>query len=281
MEITDSNTPSIQALVSAFEGARQEENGVEFWFARDLCGLLGYEKWENFSKVINKAEAACIVSGHSVEDHFPDVRKMVDIGSDASRSVNDIKLTRYACYLVAQNGDSRKQPIAFAQTYFAIQTRRQELSDADAPSLSEVEKRIFLRDEIKKHNKHLASAAKDVGVIQPLDYAIFQNHGYQGLYGGLNRSGIQNAKVLKPKQDILDHMGSTELAANFFRVTQTEEKLRREKQSITSKAQANKTHYDVGKKVRQTIQELDGTMPEALPVAEDINKLKPVALRKT
>ena len=199
---------------------------------------------------------------------------MVPIGSGAERDIPDIRLTRYACYLIAQNGDSRKKPIAFAQTYFAIQTRRQEIRDDDVAQyvpLSEDQKRLLLRDEIKDHNKKLASTAKGAGVIEPIDFAVFQTFGYKGLYGGLDRIGIQRKKGLKSKQHILDHMGSTELAANLFRATQTEEKLRRE--NIKGKEAANVVHYEVGSKVRQAIKDIGGTMPENLPVADDIAKV--------
>jgi DNA-damage-inducible protein D len=193
---------------------------------------------------------------------------MVDLGSGSQREVDDLMLTRYACYLIAQNGDSQKQPIAFAQTYFAIQTRRQELSDAEI----EEQRRLAIRSELRTHNTQLPDAAKDAGVIEPRDYAIFQNHGYMGLYGGLGAQDIHRRKGLKKSEQILDHMGSTELAANLFRATQAEEKLRREK--ITDKDKANKAHRDVGAKVRQTIKELGGTMPEELPSLESVKKLE-------
>ena len=266
---------TIDRLITRFEDAAQtDDDGTEFWDARDLQDLLGYTNWVNFLEVVNKAKEACKQSGQPVENHFADVRKMVPIGSGAEREVQDIRLTRYACYLVAQNGDSRKKPIAFAQTYFAIQTRRQEMRDEDEEQyvpLSEDEKRLLLRDEIKSHNTKLASAAKGCGVVEPLDFAIFQNHGYEGLYGGLDRRGIQRIKGLKSKQNILDHMGSTELAANLFRATQTEEKLRRD--NVKGKDAANATHYTVGKKVRQAIEDIGGTRPEWLPKAEDITKV--------
>lgn len=199
---------------------------------------------------------------------------MVTIGSNAEREITDFRLSRYACYLIAQNGDSRKKQIAFAQTYFAIQARRSELRDQeeqDYVPLSEDQKRVLLRDEIKEHNRHLASAAKGAGVVKPIDFAIFQTHGYKGLYGGLDRQGIQRRKGLKAKQQILDHMGSAELAANLFRATQTEEKLRKDK--IRSKEAANSTHFEVGRKVRQAIRDIGGTMPEELPAAEDVSKI--------
>ncbi len=199
---------------------------------------------------------------------------MVAIGSGAEREMDAVKLTRYACYLTVQNADPSKTIVAQAQTYFAIQTRIAEVQQMEEYNRlsTEEEKRLFLREEMAKHNSQLADAAKDAGVIEPYDYAIFQNYGYQGLYGGLGAKEIHARKGLKKSQKILDHMGSTELAANLFRATQTEEKLRRE--NIKGKMKANKTHYEVGKKVRQTIKELGGTMPEDLPVAESIKSVE-------
>jgi DNA-damage-inducible protein D len=266
---------AIEKLIATFEDAAQTDDaGNEFWDARDLQKLLDYVDYRNFLGAVEKAKEACKITGISVEDHFVDATDMVEIGSGATREVATIKLSRYACYLVAQNGDPRKQPIAFAQTYFAIQTRKQEIEDEDVAQfrpMPEDEKRILLRDEIKEHNKHLASAAKAAGVDKPLDYAIFQTYGYKGLYGGLDRIGIQRRKGLKSRQNILDHMGSTELAANLFRATQTEEKLRRE--NIKGKDAANRTHYEVGHQVREAIKQIGGTMPENLPPAEHIVKV--------
>ena len=264
----------IEKLISQFEDAVQNEEGIEFWYARDLQILLGYDRWENFAKVIKKAKNACKSTGYKELDHFLDVKKVIEAGKGARPSILDIQLTRYACYLIAQNADSRKKPVAFAQTYFAIQTRRQEIRDEDEASyvpLSEDQKRVLLRDEIKEHNKRLASAAKGAGVIEPIDFAIFQNFGYKGLYGGLDRAGIQRRKGLKSKANILDHMGSTELAANLFKATQAEDKLRRE--NIKGKDNANQAHYEVGQKVRQAIKDIGGAMPEELPPAEDIVKV--------
>lgn len=238
------------------------ENGQEFWYARELQKVLGYSEWRNFQNVINKAKDACNNSGNSVQDHFVDVNKMVGIGSNASRPVDDIEFSRYACYLVVMNGDSTKEIIALGQTYFAVKTRQQELIE-NYESLDEDQKRLAIRNEMKIHNKSLADAAKNAGIEDSKDYAIFQNRGYQGLYGGLGAKDIHAKKGLKKSQQILDHMGSTELAANLFRATQTDEKLRRE--NIQGKKEAGDAHYEVGKKVRQTISELGGTMPEDLP----------------
>lgn len=266
---------SVDQLVAAFEDASNlDDAGNEFWFARDLQRLLGYAKWDNFLTVIERSKAACDHSGREVADHFADVGKMVTLGSGAERQIDDIVLSRYACYLTAQNGDARKPQIAFAQAYFAIQTRRQEIQDREEARLAGVsadERRLMLRDEIKKHNKNLASAAKTAGVRDAVDFAVFQTEGYKGLYGGLDVAGIRRRKGLTPRQQILDHMGSTELAANLFRATQTEEKLRKER--IVGKAAANRTHYEVGQKVRKTIEEIGGDMPETLPTEEDIKKV--------
>lgn len=251
-----------------FESIRQfDGQGDEYWSARDLQPLLEYAAWDKFKRVIEKAMEACRQSGHAVEDHFSQTAKMVDIGSGARREIEDYLLSRYACYLIVQNGDPSKPVIANGQTYFAMQTRRQELRDNEAfAKLTEDEKRVAIRNELAEHNKYLAAAAKGAGVETPLDYAIFQDHGYKGLYGGRGAKDIHALKGLKKSQKILDHMGSTELAANLFRATQTEEKLRRDK--VSGKQRANQTHYEVGNKVRQTIADLGGTMPEALPTPE-------------
>lgn len=241
---------------------RVNKNGQEFWYARELQKTLEYSEWRNFQNVISKAKDACKNSGNNVRDHFVDVNKMVGIGSNASRPVDDIELSRYACYLLVMNGDSTKEVIALGQTYFAVKTRQQELIE-NYESLDEDQKRLAIRNEMKIHNKSLADAAKNAGIEDSKDYAIFQNSGYQGLYGGLVAKDIHAKKGLKKSQQILDHMGSTELAANLFRATQTDEKLRRE--NIQGKKEAGDAHYEVGKKVRQTIAELGGTMPEDLP----------------
>lgn len=257
-----------QRHYATFESIRQfDAEGNEFWSARDLAPLLEYQDWRNFLQVVDRARTACEGSGKQPDDHFGDTTKMVSIGSGAQRPVPDVLLSRYACYLIVQNGDPGKPVIANGQTYFALQTRRQELADDEQfAQLSEDEKRLAIRNELATHNKHLAAAAKEAGVETGLDYAIFQDHGYKGLYGGLGNKEIHARKKLKKSQKILDHMGSTELAANLFRATQTEEKLRRD--NVRGKAKANRTHFDVGRKVRQTITELGGTMPENLPAPE-------------
>lgn len=250
---------------SLFESIRYvNKYGQEFWYARDLQIALEYTEWRNFCKVIEKAKEACRGSNNAVSDHFVDVNKIVNAGA-TSKDIGDIQLSRYACYLIVQNGDPRKKVIALGQTYFAVKTRQQELIE-NYENLSEDQKRIAIRQEMKEHNKMLVAAAKDAGVETTLDYAIFQNYGYMGLYGGLKASDIKERKGLKKSQDILDYMGYEELAANLFRATQTEAKLRRE--NIQGKQEANKTHFEVGKKVRDTIKDLGGTMPEDLPTPE-------------
>lgn len=251
---------------SIFENIKHiNDSDQEFWYARELQEVLEYTEWRNFSKTIDKAKTSCIASGNEISDHFVDINKVVSIGSGAGREIEDLILSRYACYLIVMNGDPRKEVVALGQTYFAVKTRQQELIE-NYNELSENQKRLAIRNEMIAHNKSLAEAAQMAGVIEPKDYAIFQNKGYQGLYGGLGVKEIHERKGLKKSQKILDHMGSTELAANLFRATQTDEKLRRE--NIKGKQNANRTHYEVGKKVRQTIKELGGTMPEDLPVPE-------------
>lgn len=250
---------------NVFESIKHiNEYGQEFWYARELQTVLEYTEWRNFNIIIDKAKEACKASEMTINDHFVDVNKIVHLGV-ADRKIQDIVLSRYACYLIVMNGDSRKEVIALGQTYFAVKTREQELSE-NFDSLTEDEKRLSIRGELTKHNKSLAEAAQNAGITSSLDYAIFQNMGYQGLYGGLTAKDIHQRKGLKKSQQILDHMGSTELAANLFRATQTDEKLRNE--NITDKGLANQTHYDVGSEVRQTIKRLGGTMPEDLPIPE-------------
>ena len=253
---------------ATFESLRHvDADGNEYWLARQLAGVLEYSQYRHFQPVIERAREACVNSGQTVKDHFEDILTMVEIGSGAKRQIEDVRLSRYACYLIVQNADPAKPIIANGQTYFAIQTRRQELADDEKfARLPEDEKRLAIRNELAQHNKHLAAAAKGAGVETGLDYAIFQDHGYRGLYGGLTAREIHTRKGLKKSQKVFDHMGSTELAANLFRATQTEEKLTRER--VKGKQQANQTHLEVGQKVRQTIRELGGTMPEALPTPE-------------
>lgn len=251
-----------------------DEKGNEFWGARKLSKILEYSEFRHFLPVVERAKDACKNSGQEIADHFEDYLEEISHGKGAKQDYPSIKLSRYACYLIVQNADPTKEVVALGQTYFAVQTRLQEIRQMDEYNRlsSEDEKRLFLRNEMKKHNIQLADAAKDAGVIEPVDYAIFQNHGYKGLYGGLDAKGIHTRKGLKKSQQILDHMGSTELAANLFRATQTEDKLRKDK--IRGKQKANLTHYEIGKKVRKTIQEIGGTMPENLPVADSIKKIE-------
>ena len=260
-------------LIDAFEtSAQKTDDGTEFWYARDLQKLLEYGEWRNFQAVIEKARVACKESGNDPEDHFVEVNKMVQIGSGAERKVDDLMLSRYACYLTTQNGDARKHPIAFAQTYFAIQTRKQELAEREQAvvvPMSEVEKRVHIRNQLKEHNKYLASTAKGAGVVTPDQFAIFQSKGYQGLYGKTVPE-MRRYKGLAKSAQILDRMGSTELAANFFRVTQTEEKLRNE--NIKGVQAAYGTHYDVGRQVRDAMLKISGIAPEDLPAVESIKK---------
>lgn len=258
---------SSSAYVSPFESIRRvSEEGIEYWSARDLAKILGYVRWDKFKSAIKKAEISCENSEQPIENHFSHVGNMVGIGSGARRKVDDVHLSRYGCYLVIQNADPSKEIVALGQTYFAVQTRRQEQAD-ELVGLNEEQKRIFLREQLSDHNRQLAATASQAGVVRPTDFAVFQDHGYMGLYGGLKARDIHGRKGLRRNQQILDHMGSTELAANLFRATQTEEKIRREQ--VRGKDAANRTHYQVGRKVRQTIEELGGTMPEDLPTPKE------------
>lgn len=241
------------------------EYDSEYWSARELADVLDYSDYRNFLKVIEKAKEACKNSGQDIHNHFVEITEMVKIGSGAERSIDTVQLSRYACYLIVQNSNPSKEVVAFGQTYFTIQTRRQEKTD----ELIEDQKRVKLRDEIKNHNTSLAEAASNAGVE---NYGKFQNYGYQGLYGGLGAQDIHKKKGLKKSQKILDHMGSEELAANLFRATQTDAKLRRE--NIKGEMNANLAHQEVGKKVRETIKELGGTMPEDLPTEKNVEKSK-------
>lgn len=259
---------------SPFERIRQvDPDDQEFWSARDLMPLFEYSSWQKFKNVLIKAQLACENSGHDPSNHFIQAVKMVTIGSDAKREVEDMHLSRYACYLVVQNADPAKEVVALGQTYFAVQTRRQEISDANAiGTLTEDQRRLLLRQRVKNQNMDLASAAKNVGVITAQDFAVFQNHGYRGLYNGLTAEAIHRKKKLKKSQHILDHMGTTELAANLFRSTQAEDKLRRDQ--VQGKAAANEVHFQAGVIVRRAIAELGGTMPEDLPNLDSIKKLE-------
>ena len=237
-----------------------DENGVEFWYARELMPILQYSNWQNFEKIVNKAKISCENSNINVLDHFTDISKMVQIGSGAERKQQDYELTRYACYLIAQNGDSRKKVIALAQTYFAVQTRKQEITEKEYSMLTEDEKRFYQRNLTRKGNYSLNQAAKKAGVK---NFDKFHNSGYKGLYNGETADDIAKRKGLRYREDILDNMGSEELAANLFRITQTESRLK--KDNIDSEKEANKTHYNIGKNIREVIAKNGGTMPEDLP----------------
>lgn len=241
-----------------------KEDGTEYWSARELGPALDYIKWENFSKVIKRAMIACENSGHRVDIDFPEVRKIVDAGA-TSKPVIDYELSRYACYLIVQNGDPRKEVIALGQTYFAIQTYRQEVAD-HFNQLDEDNRRLVIRGDIKQWNQMLVETAHNAGVITNEEFAIFQNAGYMGLYGGLDVDDIHKKKNLEVGQKILDYMGSTELIANLFRISQTEEKLR--KDEVDNAKTATTVHYSVGKEVRTAIEKIGGTMPEDLPTPE-------------
>ena len=245
------------------------EDGIEYWYARELMEILEYKDWRNFLNVIDKAKNSVEATQIAIKDHFVDVNKIVEAGI-SSKTITDIMLTRYACYLIVQNGDSKKKMIALGQQYFAIQTRKQELLEEQFSELSEDERRLVLRDDVTGFNKKLFKAAKDCGVE---NYGRFNNAGYKGLYAGETAADIKKRKKLGKNEDILDNMGSTELAANLFRITQTEERLK--KGDIKGQIQANKTHFSVGKKVRETMEEISGTVPEKLPTPEkSIKELK-------
>lgn len=267
------NDEPITPRISPFESIRrQAEDGSEYWNARDLAKILGYNRWENFQNVIPKAKTACSNSGHAVFDHFRDVTKMIKTGKGAQREVEDFELSRYACYLIVQNADPSKEIVALGQTYFAVQTRRQELTD-ELTTMSEDQLRLVRRSQISILNNQLAGAAQGAGVIEPKDFAIFQDHGYMGLYGGLKAREIHTRKGLKKSQEILDYMGSDELAANAFRASLTRQKIERER--IKDKDQANRTHHEMGQEVRETIKRAGATLPEDMPTpAKSIQQLQ-------
>ena len=246
---------------SIFEDIKYtDEKGNEYWYARELQKVLGYSQWRRFEEAVNKAKIACEKSGYDINDHFANAGKMIKIAKGARRQILDYKLSRYACYLIVQNSDSRKETVALGQTYFAIQTRKQELSEKEYSELSEDEKRFYQRNLTKKGNYSLNQTAKKAGVK---NFDKFHNSGYKGLYNGETADDIAKRKGLRYREDILDNMGSDELIANLFRISQTEQKLK--KDNITGENNANEVHYKVGSKIRKTIKELGGTMPEDLP----------------
>ena len=240
-----------------------DKDGNEYWYARELIKVLKYSNWQNFEKVINKSKISCANSNYMVKDHFIDISKMVSIGSKTKRELNDYKLSRYACYLIAQNGDNRKKVIALAQTYFAIQTRKQELLEEEYNSLTEDEKRFYQRDLTKKGNSSLNQTAKKAGVK---NFDKFHNAGYKGLYNGETANDIAKRKGLRYREDILDNMGSDELIANLFRISQTNQKLIND--NVQGEGNANDVHFNIGKNIREVIAKNGGTMPEDLPTPD-------------
>ncbi len=272
--MNDQNSLDTAAIPeSPFEQIKRiDPDGNEFWSARDLMPILEYVSWQKFKNVLLKAQIACENSGYDQSEHFIQAVKVISIGHDAKREVVDVHLSRYACYLVVQNADPSKSVVALGQTYFAVQTRRQEVVDEALTELSENERRLLQRQKVKQQNVELASTAKKAGVITPQDFGVFQNHGYRGLYNGLTAEDIHKRKKLRKSQNILDHMGSLELAANFFRSAQAEEKLRT--QNIQGKENANRVHHEAGLVVRRALQEFGNTMPENLPTVESIKKLE-------
>lgn len=254
----------VVSLNKDFESIKKiDENGIEYWEARELMPILGYVKWQNAEEVIARAAKACVNSGQDVNNHFTDTSKMVKIGSDSVRKIKDWKLDRYACYLIAQNGDPKKREIALAQTYFAIQTRKQEVFE----QMSEADRRLFIRGEVTEENKKLFSTVKRAGVTK---FGSFNDAGYRGLYG-MRLKDIENNKGIK-KGELLDRAGTTELAANLFRITQTDEKIN--KDNVKGDDHASNTHFMVGGKVRQTIKDIGSTTPENLPPEKHIKELK-------
>lgn len=255
-----------------------DELGNEYWEARELMLALEYSKWEHFAKVINKAKISCKLSGFNVDDHFPVIGKMIKMPKGATKEVIDYKLSRYACYLIVQNASPvRHKSVALGQTYFAVQTRKMEITQEEYSKLSENEKRLYTRINVKNKNKYLFDTAKNAGVT---NYGKFNDYGYKGLYNGETAKQIAKRKGIDPdKEDILDYMGSTELAANLFRITQTDEVLKN--RHVDNEDDACKTHHAVGQAVRQTIKKIGGTMPEKLPTPEkSIKELEKEELKK-
>ncbi len=257
-----------QPHTSPFDAIRRvDEDGNDYWSARELAKLLGYTQYNKFLNAIQKAEEACENSGQAVSDHFTHMSEMITTGKGAKRKFDTVHLSRYACYLIVQNADPEKPIVALGQTYFAVQTRRQEIADELAlANLPEDQKRLIFRSLVSTYNLRLAETAQFAGVIEPRDFAIFQDHGYMGLYDGRRENDIHTNKDLQPNEEILDFMGSEELAANMFRATQADAKLKRDQ--VKSKGQANLTHYQVGREVREAIKRLGGTMPEDLPTPD-------------
>ena len=237
-----------------------DEEGNEYWLARELQTALDYKKWQKFINVIENAKIACEQSNFIIEDHITQVGKMINVGKGGKRKVEDYKLSRYACYLIAQNGDSRKKTIALAQTYFAIQTRKQELSEIEYSMLTEDEKRFYQGNLTRKGNYSLNMVARNVGVR---NFDKFHNAGYKGLYNGETANDIARRKKLRYREDILDNMNEDELVANLFHINQTKQKLLKDK--VQGENNANDIHYEVGKEIRYTIKKLGGTMPEDMP----------------
>jgi len=259
--------PANTSHTSPFDSIRHtDEDSNEYWSARELYKILGYSEWRNFNNVvIKRAMKACEESGHAVSDHFVRSYKMVALGSGSERKTEDILLSRYAAYLVVMNGDPKMTVVAMGQQYFAEQTRRQEITD-ERSGLHEDQLRLLRRSQMNIYNIQLAEAARNSGVVQPRDFAIFQDHGYKGLYGGLGAKDIHQRKELKKSLDILDHMGSDELAANIFRASLTKQKLEREQ--IRDKNKANDAHHKMGRLVRGTIEKAGATLPEHLPTPD-------------
>jgi DNA-damage-inducible protein D len=273
----------INQLLEALEEARHlTEDGAELWYARDLAAILAYANWQNFRKVVEKAWVSCGEGGVDPAGHFvrsdgsapwkpTEVFTELNKNPRGGRPSEDVILSRRAAYLIAENGDPSKLTVAVAQRYFAEQTRRQEIADQSVEALTEDQRRVLIRDEVSEQNKGLAAAARSSGVRTALDFALFQTEGYKGMYG-LNVEGIKRAKGIGACEQVLDRMGSAELAANLFRLTQTEERLR--KGDIGTKLAANRTHHEIGRKVRQAMIDISGTPPEKLPAADHIKNAK-------